>query len=153
MKKKHAIINVDITNMGGEVLEDFIAFLADMDVGDPVETSLSVASAPSSTNQVQLKKVKVDLVPGTVRGFNFIKVKAKREENAMTQPPMTGCKVKKSQAKKARLEPNIYDEDRPLPTMEEVNAELINLKYDDPDLDVKLKKIQALKIKLQACGW
>ena len=73
---------------------------------------------------------------------------AKREETVPTKTPSVS-KKENSQGK-AWVESDIYKEGRPLPTMEQVNAELTSLKYDDPHLDMKLKKIQALKIKLQA---
>ena len=85
-----------------------------------------------------------------MKGFNFVKVKAKREQIVPTNA--SRVPKKESNPGKGSAESDIYEEDGPLPTMEEINAELTSLKYDDPYLDMKLKKIQALKIKLQMCN-
>ena len=217
---KQAIFNVDYTYMGAGALEDFVIFLSDMDNFDHQETSVFAAmTSPSMKPALHMpSKVRVDLVPGKVSGFNFIKIKAKREQvvpikgqpcghlllgNASTevvgnpetssskkgpvsfnrstgkitcQKKMSRVRATDNQSQKpyfciarargnsedvgdiaaershgvAGVKSSIYTEDRPLPTMEEVNAELISLKYDDPDLKMKIKKIRALKIKLEA---
>ena len=150
-EKKHAIINADFTYMGTEALEDFTIFVSDMDNSDHQGISVFPATASASTTTSSYRptnKVRVDLVPGTVKGYNFVKIKAKREKIVATKA--SGVPKKGGNEGKERAGSDIYKEGRSLPTMEEVNAELISLKYDDPELDKKLMKIQELKIKLQA---
>ena len=222
---KQAIFNVDYTYMGEGALEDFVMFLSDKDISDHQETSMFAAmTSPSVKPPLHTtSKVRVDLVPGKVRGLNFIKIKTKRKQKRAIHSSVCGSSTGRiltsnmdaevvdkpetntpkkmpvkynrstgkttSQKKMARVWPtdnpskkpyfcaaeahgkaenvggshhsdtasersqgkgNIYTEDRPLPTMEELNAELTSLKYDDPDLKMKIKKIRSLKIKLQA---
>ena len=222
---RQAIFNVDYTHMGEGALEDFVTFLSDKDIFDHQETSTFAAMTSSSIKPSlhTTNMVRVDLVPGKVRGFNFIKIKTKRKQKRaihsfvcgsptgriltsnmdaeVVDKPATKTPKKvpvnynrstgktTSQKKMAWIWPtdnqsqkpyfcaakahrkaedvggshhtdtvpersqgkgNIYTEDRPLPTMEELNAELTSLKYDDPDLKMKIKKIRLLKMKLQA---